>query len=140
MIEPLSCQACSTFQEMVILQKKAVRIINFQPRNSHTSPLLKFQDQICLDNILFVSKSFNNLSPSVFSMWFSFSSGQYNYETPCSTQGNFIKQSYKTNRYGKYSITGKAVESWSKIHKQLKIRYLKIYSPIKLKQLSVILF
>ena len=65
-------QNCSTIQRIIILQKKAVRIINFQPRNSHTSPLfkqnsiLKFQDKICLENILFVSKSLNNLSPSVF--------------------------------------------------------------------------
>ena len=54
-------------QQIVILQKKPIRIINFQPRNSHTSPLfkqnsiLKFQDKICLENILFVSKSLNNL-------------------------------------------------------------------------------
>ena len=38
-------------------KKKAVRIINFQPRNSHTSPLfkqssiLKFQDKTCFENI-----------------------------------------------------------------------------------------
>ena len=44
-------QNCCTNQRIVILQKKAVRIINFQPRNSHTSPLfkessiLKFQDK-----------------------------------------------------------------------------------------------
>ena len=63
-------QNFSTIQQIVILQKKPVRIINFQPRNFHTSPLfkqnsiLKFQDKICLENILFVSKSLNNLSPS----------------------------------------------------------------------------
>ena len=34
-------QNCSTIQRIVILQKKAVRIINFQPRNSDTSPLFK---------------------------------------------------------------------------------------------------
>ena len=56
-------QNFSTIQQIVILQKKAIRIINFQPRNFHTSPLfkqnsiLKFQDKICLENILFVSKS-----------------------------------------------------------------------------------
>ena len=70
-----------------ILQKKAVRIINFQPRNSHTFPLFKqnfileFQDKICLENVLFVSKSLNNLSSSVFNTWFSFSSDRHNYET-----------------------------------------------------------
>ena len=42
----------SIIQRIVILQRKAVRIINCQPRNSHTSPLfkqnftLKFQDKI----------------------------------------------------------------------------------------------
>ena len=51
------------------LQKKTVRLINFQPRNFHTSPLFKqyliskFQDKICLENILFKSKSLNNFSP-----------------------------------------------------------------------------
>ena len=137
-------QNCSTIQGITILQKKAVRIINFQPRNSHNSFLfkqsfiLKFQDKICLENILFFSKSLNNLSPSLFNTWFSFSSDQHNYETSSSTQGNLIKPFHKTDRYGKCSVTINAVESWNKVQKQLKICYLKIYPPIKLKQLLLI--
>ena len=130
----------STIQRILILQKKAVRIINFQPRNSHTSPLfkqnfiIKFQDKICLENVLFVSKSLlNNLTPSVFSTWFSFSSDQHKYETSSSTQGNLTKLFYKTNRYGKYSITVSPVESWNKIQKQLKDMLLKDLSPRKIK-------
>ena len=90
--------------------KKAVRIINFQLRSSHTSPLLKqnsilkFQDKISVENILFASKCLNNLIPSVFSTWFSFF---------LATPGNLTKLSYKTNRYRKYSIS--AVESSYKI-------------------------
>ena len=132
-------QNCSTIQRIVILQKKAIRIINFQPRNSHTSHLfkqssiLKFQDKICLENILFISKSLSNLSPSVFNTWFSFSSDQHNYETSSSTQGNLTKLFYKTNKYGKYSITVSAVESWNKIQKQLKNMLLKDLSPNKIK-------
>ena len=116
-------QNFGTIQKIVILQKKAFRIINFQPRNFHTSPLfkqnpiLKFQDKICLENVLFVSKSLNNISTSVFNTWFSLSSDQHNYETSSSTQGNLMKHFYKTNRYGKYSITVSAVESWNKIQK-----------------------
>ena len=34
-------QNCSTIQRILILQKKAVRIINFQPKNSNTRPLFK---------------------------------------------------------------------------------------------------
>ena len=51
-------------------------------------------------------------------------------------QGNLMERFYKTNRYGKYSIAVIAVESWSKIQKQLKNMCLKICPPIKLKQLS----
>ena len=119
-------QCYCTIQWIVILQKKAIRIINFQPRNSHTSHLfkqssiLKFQDRICLENILFISKSLNNLSPSVFNTWFWFSSDQHNYETSSSTQGNLTKLFYKANKYGKYSIIVSPVEVWNKIQKQLK--------------------
>ena len=116
-------QNFSNIKRILILQKKAVRIINFQPRNSHTNPLfkqnfiLKFQNKICLENILFVSKSLDNLSPLIFNIWFSLSSDQHNYETSSSSQGNLMKRFYKTDRYGKYSITVNAVESWNKIQK-----------------------
>ena len=132
-------QNCSTIQQIIILQKMAIRIINFQPRNFHTSPLfyqnsiLKFQDKTCLENILFISKNLNNLSPSVFNTWLSFSSDHHNYETSSSTQGNLIKRFYKTKRYGKYSITVSAVESWNKIQKQLKDLLLRDLSPNKIK-------
>ena len=122
-----------------ILNTWFIMLINFQPRNSHTSPIfdknfiLKFQDKICLENILFVSKSLNDSSPSIFKTWFRFSSNQHNCETSRSTQGNLIKCFYKTNRYGKYSITASAVESWNKIEKQLKSILLKDLSPSKIK-------
>ena len=132
-------QNYSTIQRIIILQKKAIRIINFQPRNFHTSPLfyqnstLKFQDKICLENILFISKSLNNLSPSVFNKWFTFSTDQHNYETSSSTHGNLINFLYKTKRYGKYSVTESAVESWNKIQKQIKDLLLRDLSPDKIK-------
>ena len=127
------------FYRIVILQNKAVRIINFQPSNSHTSPLfkqnsiLKFQEKISLENILFVSKSLNNLSPSVFNTWLVFSSDQHSYETSSSTQGILIKLFYKTNRYGKFSITISAAESRNKLQKQLKNTLLKDLYPNKIK-------
>ena len=48
---------CSIIQQIVILQKKTVKIIDFQPRNSHISSLFKksyiltFQDKISLESI-----------------------------------------------------------------------------------------
>ena len=78
-------------------------------------------------------KALNNLTPSVFSTWFSFSSDQHNYETSSSTQGNLTKLFYKTNRYGKYSITVSTIESWNKIQKQLKDMQFKDLSLRKIK-------
>ena len=91
--------------------------------------ILRFQDKICSESILFISKSLNNLSPSVFNTWFSFSSDQYNYETSSSTQVNLLKVFYKTKRYGKYSISVSAVDSWNKIQKKLKDLLLRDLSP-----------
>ena len=67
-----------------------------------------------------------------FNTWFSFSSDQHNCETSSSAQGNITKLSYKTNRYGKNSITVSAVESWNKIQKQRKNMLLDL-SPSKIK-------
>ena len=44
-----------------------------------------------------------------------------------------MKLFYKTDRYGEYSITASAVESWSKIQKQLKSILLKDLSPNEIK-------
>ena len=44
-----------------------------------------------------------------------------------------MKPFYKTDRYGKYSITVNAVESWNKIQKQLKSILLKDLSHNKIK-------
>ena len=80
-----------------------------------------------------MSKSLNDLSPSVFNTWFSFSSDEHNYETSSTMQGNLMKLFYKTKRYGKYLITVSAVETWNKIQKQSKDMLLKDLSPNKIK-------
>ena len=62
----------NAINRLVIIQKKALRIMDFQPRNSHSSPLfkssfiLKLSDKVTLENTLFVSKSINNLLSSLF--------------------------------------------------------------------------
>ena len=65
--------------------------MNFQSRDSHASPLfrsnhiVKLEDDILIENILFISKSFNNLLPSIFKGWFTFCSDVHNYHTVPST-------------------------------------------------------
>ena len=77
--------------------------MNFQSRDSHSSPLfrsnhiLKLEDEILIENILFISKSFNNLLPSIFKSWFTFSSEVHNYHTVPSTADTIFKPSYTTD-------------------------------------------
>ena len=59
------CQNLHALSRIIILQKKALRIMNFQSKDSHSSPLLKsdhilkLEDRILIENILFINKSFN---------------------------------------------------------------------------------
>ena len=54
-------QNCSTIQRIVILQKTTVRIINFQPRNSHTNHLFKqnsiYHHQLLIHGLVFTQIS-----------------------------------------------------------------------------------
>ena len=108
---------------IVILQKKAFRITNFQSRNSHSSLLfksnhiLKLEDKILIENILLINKSFNN-PPPIIKSWFNFRSGIHNYQTVSSTSDEIFK-SYRTDSFEKNSITIGAINSWSKTQNEL---------------------
>ena len=115
--------------------------MNYQPRNSHTSPLfrkaavLKFKDKINLENVLFVSKSINNLLPSLFNNWFVFSSDIHKYNTSWSSDDKLQKYSYRTNTYGKNSIIINTIESWNNSQNNLKTISLRLLTPSKTKLL-----
>ena len=100
-----------------------LRIMNFQSRDSHSSPLfrsnhiLKLEDKILIENILFISKLFNNLVPPIFKSWFTFCSDVHNYHTVSST-AKIFKPPYRTDPYGKNSITKGAINSWNKTQHQ----------------------
>ena len=71
-------QNLNAVRSIVILQKKVLRIMDFQSRDSHSSPLfksshiLKLEDKILTQNILFINKSLNILLPPNFKNWFNF--------------------------------------------------------------------
>ena len=100
--------------------------MNYQPQNSHTSPLfrqaavLKFKDKINFENILFISKSINNILLSLFDYWFVFSSDTHKYNTSWSSNDKLQKYSYRTNPYGKNLIIVSAIESWNNSQNNLK--------------------
>ena len=65
-------QTLNAVSRIFVLQKKAIRIMNFHPRDSHSNLLfksnhiLKLEDKILIENILFMNKSLSNLLPPIF--------------------------------------------------------------------------
>ena len=92
---------------IVTLKEKAIRIINNQPRNSHSSLLfkknsiLKFEEKILINNIITISKSINNLLLPIFKNWFIFCSKIRSYDTVSYSADKLFKPSYRTDSYGK---------------------------------------
>ena len=132
-------QNYNVINRLVILQKKVLRIINYQSLNSHTSPLfrkaavLKIKDKINLESILFISKSINNLLHSLFNNCSAFSSDTHKYNTTWSSNDKLQKYSYRTNTYGKNSIIISAIESWNNSQNNLKTIPLRLLTPSKIK-------
>ena len=114
------------------LQKKAMRIITFQSRNYHSSPLfsklklLKFNDKVHLENVLLISIFMNSFLPPVFNNWFTFCSNVHNYETTSSATCKLFKPSFRTNLNRKNSITVNAINAWNKPRILLAIPFLRI--------------
>ena len=132
-------QNSNAMSRILTLQKKALRIITFQSRNCHSGPLffklklLKFNDKVHLENVLLVSKFINSLLPPVFNNWFTFCSNVHNYETTSSATCKLFKPSFRTNLYGKNSITVNAIDAWNKAQTSLADTILRDLTPNKIK-------
>ena len=94
-------QNLNAIDRIVILQKKALRIMNFnletliQVHYSSPTIFLNLKTKY-LQGTYSINKSFNNVLPSIFKSWFMF----------CS--------SHRTDSFGKNSITVGAINSWNK--------------------------
>ena len=116
---------------IVTSQKKAIRIINNQPRNSQSSLLfkkiniLKFEGKILINNIIFISRLINNLLPPIFKNWFIFYSDIHNYDTVLSSTDKLFKSSYRNDYYGRNSVIIGAINSWNKMQNILRNQSLK---------------
>ena len=73
--------------------------------------------------------------PPIFKSWFTFCSDFHNYHTVSSTADKIFKPSYRTDSYGKNSITLGAINSWNKTQHQFSDLSLKTFSPTKIKSL-----
>ena len=107
--------------------EKALRLMNFKPRNFYTFPLylrlniLKLPEKLFFENHILISKAVNNFLPSLFSDWFTFTSETHYYETSSSTIGLLKIPTISTKSYSKYSVKTSSSTSWNEFESKQKI-------------------
>ena len=132
-------QSISTINRLYILQKKALRFINFKKCNAHSSPLfhysklIKIAGKVKTENCLFINKYTNNKLPSIFTNWFTFSSMSHNYQTSFAFKGNLQIPSVQTTSCGKNTFVYMVIKNWNDIQKEVKGVMLNTFSLVKLK-------
>ena len=132
-------QHYGSIKRLIILQKRVLRIINFKPRNCHTSLLfkektiLKLIYKLQLENILFVNKCINNLLPPIFNELLTSFSAQHIYQTSSLTKEKLFKPPFKTMSYCKKSVISSSIQSWN--NAQQKLGSLETLFSAKIKQL-----
>jgi len=129
----------SVVTKLQILQNKALRIINFQPRRAHASPLyreckvLKLRDNISLQNFIFAHDSLNKRLPSTLNRLFTFVDTERVHNTRNDTLFQVNRLQSRTVLYGSNSIKSKSIDIWNyfNLHFKEKKLYLKSRSICK---------
>ena len=133
-------------QKVSILQKKALRIMNFAPFNAHTTPLfkncniLKFADIINVESCIFINNCFNKDSFSTFSENFKLVSTTHSYNTRSARNGLLFVPSYNTVRFGRKSIIHSTTLTWNYLQDKLTEYNFLCLTPRNLKVLLVKFF
>ena len=73
--------------------------------------------------------------PPVFKSWFWFCYNIHHYSITFSIKGYLHKKSFRMNKFGKYSVTVSAIDSWNKMYDQIGKIALKDLRPSKIKWL-----
>ena len=99
------------------------------------SNILNFEDKILISNIIFISKSINNLLPPIFKNWFISFAEIHNNDTVSSSTDKLFKSSYRTDFYGKNSIIVSVINCWNKTQSMSGGQSLNSLHPTKIKNI-----
>lgn len=115
----------TTLKPIVILQKKAVRIITFSKRDAHSSPLfsqlglIKFMDLVSIQTALFMFQYHHTLLPKAFDNFFLSISSKHNYNTRLASKSTYYINRVRTN-YGKFNLHFSGPSIWNNLDEELK--------------------
>ena len=122
----------STLRPLIILQKKATRIITFSEPGDHSEPLfkklniLKLTDLVTLHNALLMYNYHHNLLPSSFENFFKTVASIHSYNTRLASKSTYYLNTIKTN-YGKFNFRFAAVKVWNNLDESIKHLPLKSF-------------
>ena len=114
-------------QKIFKLQNRALRIISFSDFSADCNPLyaslniIKLEDQIVLQNCLFVHDALSNVSPICFQEYFKHTREIHSANTKSARLGCLFVTHSGTVRYGLNSITNKCISNWNDITKKFNI-------------------
>jgi len=110
----------TTLQPITVLQKKALRLMDFSPFCAHTSlifkkyNILKLSDLVEYCTSIFMYKFKNNILPCNFIDYFKHISEVHSYQTRSATKQNLYLPKAKTN-YGKFNIKFVGTKIWNSL-------------------------
>ena len=122
----------SHVKRIKIIQNKAIRIINFSGNRTSSSPLykisniLKFEDQITLENFLFVHDSLKKKTPIPLQERFNLIRNTHRFNVRISAKNCVQIPPARTNEFGIHSILGRAARNWN--HFQILMQNENLYS------------
>ena len=121
-------QTINTHTEKVFkLQNRAVRTITFSDFHADPNPIykslkiLKLEDLITLQNVLFVYDQLKKTLPVCFDSYFQKISDVHKISTKNSNLGCVFTPYSSTTRYGLNSITRKCIGSWNELSRLFKM-------------------
>ena len=132
--------------KVCILQKKALRIMNFAPFNAHTTLLfkncniLKFADIISVEGFIFINNCFNKDSFSIFSDNPKLVSTTHSYNTRSARNDLLFVPSYNTIRFGRKLVIHSTTLTWNYLQDKLTEYFFLCLTPRSLKTLLVKVF
>ena len=133
-------------KRIIKLQDKSIRIINFAKYHDPTSELyknskiLKFEDQIKINNYFHVHDSINRQLPPSLQDKFQYLHGLHPHKTKSSDQYCVRLPKTSTITYGINSITGQAARAWNYFHTSIKKNLHIISRPVCKQELTQFIF
>ena len=121
-----------TLKPVVVLQKKAVRIITFSNRDAHSSPLfsqlglIKLIDLVTIHTALFMFQYHHHLLHKAFDNFFSPISSKHNYNTRLASKSTYYIDQVRTN-YGKFNFHFSGPSVWNNLDEDVKSSSLHLF-------------